>query len=144
MWRMPSWEEEVAEFLRVEADLGIPLDSLRGLYKRSAVRLLETRVWSRLQNSDSRDMFPGEHRRARDIAIQRGRDIDRVLDAFRNGGVLPMPVVLLRHDGSPYLIGGNTRLMACRVEGRAAPMLAFDSRPGPCLRPVPAKLRAVG
>lgn len=129
MWRMPSWEEEVGEFMRVSQALDMPLPALRHLWEESHVRDLDQKTWARLRNADSRGMATGDHEKAFAAARENGRDMTRVMDALLAGGVLPMPIVLLLDDGTPYLVAGNTRLMACRVEGRTPAVLLLDARP---------------
>lgn len=129
MWRMPSWEEEIGEFLRVSQVLDMPLTALRHLWEESHVRDLDQNTWGRLRNADSAKMAPGDHEKAFGAARAAGRDMTRVMDAILSGGVLPMPIVMLLDDGTPYLVAGNTRLMACRVEGRTPAVLLMDARP---------------
>lgn len=131
MWRMPSWEEDLGEFLRVEQELGIPLDKLRTYYEESVVLVLPPMTWDNMLNCDSSKMRYGDHARAFAAAQAAGRDLDRVMDAVISGGVLPMPIVVILDTGSYYLVAGNTRLMACRVEGRTPAVLILDSRPRP-------------
>lgn len=113
-WTHPHLHDEIEEFSRTAEDLGIPEESLISAYTMAEIRGLGDDVWSKLENSDSYGVKSEED--ARVLAETYSRDIDSIFEAIEKDSQLPAPIVLLRSNHPPYLIAGNTRLMAARAK----------------------------
>jgi hypothetical protein len=74
---------------------------------------LTDEIWKRLPNTNSYKITKKEAERH---ATKYGKDIGRIMHGMQYGAELPAPIVLRTATG-PYLVAGNTRLMAARVMG---------------------------
>lgn len=111
-WIKPSLEDEAGEIERTSQDLGIPKEKLDKAGRAAKLEPLDEDTWSKLENTDSYDTDTVG--KAQKLSKKYNRDIASVLNGM--GKELPAPIVLI-HKGTPYLIGGNTRLMASRSIG---------------------------
>jgi hypothetical protein len=119
-WKKPDIEEEQGEIERTALDLGIDnYEDLMERAKKSKLEPLTDEVWSQLQNTDSYDT--DTVKKADRLAREYNRDIASVFDGM--GKELPAPIVLFRKGKRPYLVGGNTRLMASRAFGHTPKVL---------------------
>ena|GEM_PF-3342051 len=110
-WRKPDVLEEVSEIYRTAEALKIDRKVLMKIVKESeTLETLDDETWKRMKNSDSWETVTVDEANGR--AYDYDRDIASVFEAM--GKELPAPIVLM-HDGTPYLIAGNTRLMASRA-----------------------------
>ena len=109
-WRKPDVLEEVSEIYRTAEALGIDFKALMKRVKESNLETLVDKTWEMMENSDSWETVTVDEANGR--AYDYDRDIASVFEAM--GKELPAPIVLM-HDGTPYLIAGNTRLMASRA-----------------------------
>jgi len=112
-WRRPSYEEEAAEFERTSDELGIDLGLLQEAFRNGELVDLESWVWCILENTDSCEVFTIAETEAK--AELYSRDIARIFVGMARTDVFPAPIILTQPHHRPYLISGNTRLMACRV-----------------------------
>lgn len=113
-WKKPNLKHEQGEIERTALDLGIDnYEDIVAKAKESELEPLTEKVWSQLRNSDSYGTNTVEEADA--LAREYNRDIANVFDGM--GKELPAPIVLLRKGKRPYLVGGNTRLMASRAFG---------------------------
>jgi hypothetical protein len=102
--------EEVSEIYRTAEVLGIDFETLMKRVKESNLEILDDKTWEMMENSDSWETVTVDEANAR--AYDYDRDIANVFEGM--GKELPAPIVLM-NDGTPYLIAGNTRLMASRA-----------------------------
>ncbi len=109
-WSKPDVLEEVSEIYRTAEVLGIDFETLMKRVKESNLEILDDETWEMMENSDSWETVTVDEANAR--AYDYDRDIANVFEGM--GKELPAPIVLM-HDGTPYLIAGNTRLMASRA-----------------------------
>jgi len=114
-WRKPDLGDEMGEIERTAEELGVDPRKLKHAAKKGGVSKLSDKDWEGMENTDSWETDTPE--KARDLAKEYERDISRVEAGLDKGGNMPAPVVLFRKDKPPYLIGGNTRLMAARAKG---------------------------
>jgi hypothetical protein len=119
-WSKPSLDAEEAEVQRTVKELGVPRDKLLQAAKQGTLQDLDDETWSQLENTDSNDTDTVE--KATGKAKEYNRDIARVIRGL--GGNLPAPIVLMRKGEPPYLVGGNTRLMAAKAFGVKPKILA--------------------
>jgi hypothetical protein len=116
-WCKPSYSEEEREFARVSLTLEIHLDELREGFTKGELVDLPNWMWCSLLNTDSNDVFSLAE--AEERAKLYNRDLSRVVQGMSSRSTIPAPIVLSRGDSQgaprPYLMAGNTRLMACRV-----------------------------
>ena len=114
-WRKLAGNEikrEKGELRRTAKQLHLDYASLEQAFTNAQVESLSSGDWEAMTNTDSR----GEWTKERVIAhIGSKRDHAKIFRGLENGKELPAPVVLFRADTPPYLIGGNTRLMACKA-----------------------------
>ena len=117
-WVAPDIDEEMAEFELTSDVLNIDLNNLiDAAHDAKLVPLDEFSMWRFLLNTESYQIKKGDLDAVYPIAAKYGRDIESILDVFSQGGTLPAPIVLVRKNLKPYLIGGNTRLMVARAMG---------------------------
>jgi len=121
-WKKPDLGEEQGEVERTALYLGIEnYEDIMAAGKNAKLVPLEEDVWSKLENTDSYKTNTVEKANSR--AKKYNRDIANVFDGM--GTELPAPVVLFREGEPPYLVGGNTRLMASRALGHTPKVLAI-------------------
>jgi hypothetical protein len=120
-WSKPSLEHEEGEVKRTAETLKIPPKKLLSAFDGAKVEALSDKDWSRLENTDSYDTDTFE--KADALAREYDRGIAKVVKGM--GGTLPAPIVLFRKGEPPYLVGGNTRLMAARAFGAKPQVLAL-------------------
>jgi hypothetical protein len=114
-WIKPSIQEEMEEIKRTAEELHMPLRALLLAAQRGSLVVLDDVFWSQMENTDSwetTDMDIVEK-----LGTEYERDVDGLVQAMKTGQTLPAPLVLLKPNGIPYLIGGNTRLMVARALG---------------------------
>lgn len=123
-WRRHTPAEkwnELGELRRTARELQISYPALRAALDQSQMRVLKDEEWRNMVNTDSR----GNWTEAEVLEHVRGkRNARRIFSGLRRKDALPVPMVLLRRGQKPYLIAGNTRLMACRALG-ITPVVLF-------------------
>lgn len=107
--------EEHEEIERTSEDLGISLDGLENSFRNGSLEVLRNNMWEMMENTDSWDIKSLED--ARKYAEEYDRDIGSIIKGFESGDSLPAPIVLIKPDGVPYLVAGNTRLMVAKGLG---------------------------
>lgn len=112
-WKKPDIEEEMGEIERTAKAFGIDKKKVIEAAKKADLVDLDEKTWSKLENTDSFDTDSVQ--KAMQLAEEYDRDIASVIKGI--GGDLPAPIVLIKKGEPPYLIGGNTRLMASRALG---------------------------
>ena len=116
-WSKPSYDEEESEFTRTSLELEIPVDMLRAAFLKGGLVDLPNWMWCSLLNTDSNDVFSLAEAEGR--AKLYNRDLSRIVQGMSSRSTIPAPIVISRGDSlgnpRPYLVAGNTRLMACRV-----------------------------
>ena len=114
-WINPDIEEEQEEIDRTAEDLNINQQLLQKCIHNAKLVDLTDIVWSKMSNTDSWNAVePGNLIAAEKLSQKYDRDLERIIKTMRDGGTLPAPIVLL-YGKTPYLIAGNTRLMAARA-----------------------------
>ncbi len=73
-----------------------------------------------MENTDSFETNTVQ--KAVNLAKEYDRDIAKIFQGM--GKKLPAPIVLMRKGKPPYLVGGNSRLMASRALGTKPKILA--------------------
>jgi hypothetical protein len=115
-WREPDLGYETGELHRTADTLGLDKKKLMAAAKRSKPYKLDDATWEALENTESfHDVRPGHMKDAEKIARKYNRDIGSIQEAFSGGSSLPEVLILRRGGKAPYLIEGNTRLMAARA-----------------------------
>jgi hypothetical protein len=99
---------------------------LKDSYKKSNIVSLSDQAWQKMQNTDSwktdtftkiLNAFSNNNEK---------RDIGRILSQFEMGRI-KCPIAYKRDDNVLVLIGGNTRLMLCRVLGIRPNIVIIDT-----------------
>lgn len=113
-WHRPdtSSRGEGGELSRTRRTLGLPASKLHAAVKRARLGTLSDKHWSKLQNTDS---WKTGKTKAHRLAKEYGRDIKPIMHGLKHGSKMPAPIVLHRKGEDPYLVAGNTRLMAARA-----------------------------
>ena len=112
-WTHPSLGGEIDEFERTSKELGIHINTLIDAYAEAELEGLGDDIWSKLKNSDSYKVKSEEE--AKRLAKSYEKNIRSIFLAIDRGESIEAPIIAILPDGSPYLIAGNTRLMAARV-----------------------------
>jgi hypothetical protein len=116
-WTKPDIAEEREEIERTANVLNVDLNQLMKAVQSAQLVPLDDVTWSKMKNTDSwHNIVPGNIETVKTHAAKYGRDWLRLVQAFERGSPLPAPIVVI-HEGNPYLIGGNTRLMVARALG---------------------------
>lgn len=120
-WKKPDLKEEAVEITRTAEHLGISEKNLLEAFHAAELEDLDEDTWSKLENTDSFDTDTY----AKVDAKARKYDRDIAWTLRRMGDTLPASIVLFRKGKAPYLVGGNTRLMASRALGAKPKVLAL-------------------
>ena len=128
-WVKPSLEDEKEEFYNTP----FKFNDVKEIYDEANIELLSNEDWDNLQNTDSNDPRLKTEEDIYDIVTEYGREKERIfkysIEPIKNGGIVETPIVVYPKepipelDGTPsdkvrpYLVAGNTRLMACKVFG---------------------------
>jgi hypothetical protein len=120
-WGKPDWTSE-AEELSMQMDSGVL--KIPGMSKNQVWKLMVTEgklvtlsddLWKRMENTDSWETDSLE--KAETLALEYDKDLDVIVSGLQEESEMPAPVVIIKPDGTPHLLGGNTRLMACKALG---------------------------
>lgn len=115
-WVQPSASLDGPESVEIKYHhkvLGVPLAKLQGAIRKGKLRVLPTKDWKAMKNSDSWNSSDSELVGA----AKRGREPHRVLQAFDKQSRIPAPTIIYRKGKRPYLLGGNTRLTVSYIRG---------------------------
>ncbi len=115
-WTAPDMSSEIKAVERAAAELGITPGALLGAMRGGKLFELGDSAWERLQGSKSWACHTLSGAREA-IGAEPDRDFDHIIAAFWAGARLGAPIVLMQPDGTPYLISGDSRLMAARAFG---------------------------
>jgi hypothetical protein len=108
----PIIKAENEEIERTADDLGLPYDTVYNSLVNGKEVTLNDEMWSRLENTDSYDIHSKEE--AIELAQHYGKDIQSILSAEKT----PPALILQYSPNKYYLVGGNTRLMVARANGK--------------------------
>lgn len=122
-WERVSLIDELGELERTAEDLGIPLERLTAAFAQAEVETLSDADWERTLNCDSSDTS-WTFDDAREY-LRGKRNFAAIVTGFNLGVPMPTPVVLYRPGEPPYLIGGSSRLLGCRVMNKRPKVLAL-------------------
>lgn len=125
-WKAPDIMEELSELRRTAKEIGISLQALFNSVETGSLKVLGEIEWKKLDNTDS--FSAKSEREAKKRAKKYGKDFEIIQDAFLNGGSLPAPIVLHLSGRAPYLVSGNTRLMAARINKQDPQVWVADLR----------------
>lgn len=109
---MPDLNEEYEEIAERGSDLNLPVNQLLTALQNGKLELLDDTTWKQLQNTDSWRITTLNSAKIK--AQEYGKDINSIIKGFYDGQI-PAPMIIKRAGQLPYLIGGNTRLMAARA-----------------------------
>ena len=112
-WYKPLMSEEHEDMERTSEDLEIDLHEIEDGYQHGSLVELTDNIWEKLENTDSWGIESLED--AKRYAEEYDKDIESIIEGFESGKSLPAPIVLIKPDGVPYLIAGNTRLMVAKA-----------------------------
>lgn len=121
-WTMPNIQDEMGELNRTAKTLNINPQQLTQATKTARLVPLDDNTWAKMSNTDSWNIKSGDMDSVNSLAKGYGRDATSIAQGFQSGSPMPAPIVL-SHKGSPYLVGGNTRLMVARAMGIRPSML---------------------
>lgn len=114
-WVQPDIKDEMDEFELHSKTLGLDLERLIESVKQGEVKVLDDETWAAMRNTDSwHGIQSGDLKSAIQYAKRYGKDVHSIIDAYKQGKDMPMPIVLMT-GASPYLMAGNTRLMVARA-----------------------------
>ena len=111
-WHRPNTSkggDEYGELIRTRRELRLKSKELHSAVKRARLGQLSDKHWSKLDNTGS---WQANKRDADYDAKRYGRDIKSIYKGYKTGEKMPAPIVLHRPGKKPYLVGGNTRLLA--------------------------------
>ena len=107
-------DSEHNELTRTAKELGVPSRNLNRSLATARLGRLSDKHWKSMDNTTS---YGTDKASAEWDAKKHNRDIDRIYKGFEGGDEMPAPIVLHRPGKPPYLVGGNTRLMAAAASG---------------------------
>lgn len=127
-WYKDAFNNEVGEFERVideltanrtdDSDWDGMFNKLEKSYKSSAITTLTNNVWAKVKNTDSWEATTIQFINKAIKENSKGSETRNIYNVLREvlGSRARCPIIL-QYKGSYTLIGGNTRLMACRLIG---------------------------
>ncbi len=117
-FKEPTLDNEYEELERTHVEKLIDLKKLiHGFLEKGELEALTEEEWKSLENSDSYGVNGLDE--IRNILSDYGKNrltFDSLNKAFDNGEQIEAPTVLFLDEEPPDLIGGNSRLMFCRVK----------------------------
>ena len=118
-WIMPDIQSEVDEIKRTAEEEGLSESEINDAISKGLLEELTEEIWSQLQNTESYDHV--RYQQMEDVKMYaekgEGRDWKSLLGAIKEGKPMKSPIVLIKPNGVPYLVSGNTRLMLSKVLG---------------------------
>jgi AAA+ ATPase superfamily predicted ATPase len=111
-WIKPDLEKEKAEIDRTADVFKIDSSILYEKLKNAKLVPLNNNLWKKMKNTDSWNINNIE--KAEKLSKLYDRNIDEIINGFKNNQSIPAPIVVIS-KGIPYLVAGNTRLMAARA-----------------------------
>ena len=123
-WHKPSIESEIEAFEQAARVLSLDLETVLQKVARGWMEEMSDSVWSQLQNSDSWKIESMEE--AEKISNLRDKNLASIIGAIIDGKGVPAPIVLFLSDRTPYLVSGNTRLMAAKALGSVPEVFFAD------------------
>jgi len=110
-WIKPDLNSETKDIERTARELAISPSDLTAALASGKLTKLTDKVWQQLPNSNS---YGIGRRDAEEHAASHKKGLRRIMYGLQHGGTLPAPIIVKRRTG-PYLVAGNTRLMAAQV-----------------------------
>ena len=118
-WIRPTLEDEGGEIKRTAIDLGIDEQKILEAFTAAGLEEFDDTAWQQLENANSSQPLTIEEvrkiLRSREDFADAEQKFTDIEERLTDGQEMWAPVVLLRPGQKPYLIGGNSRLMACRT-----------------------------
>jgi len=122
-WVRPDMRDEGGEIERtartlVASEAGYPAKLREVIDSISAAELeeLTDEMWAQLENTESYEQVrPGHIEDAQKFAEEYKRDWQLLFQSMKEGDPIKAPIIIVKPDGVPYLVSGNTRLMLSRA-----------------------------
>lgn len=122
-WIKPDIYKEINEIERTVKELGLTnstesvevITRIQELFQNGSLEVLDDTLWSQLENSDSwKNIEKGNIGEALEYAEEYHKNYHGILKAYKEGLPIHASIIVIKSDGTPYLIAGNTRLMISR------------------------------
>jgi hypothetical protein len=131
----PDIQAEEGEFDRVEEELGMESDVLMFLAREEGqLRVLDDDLWSRLDNTESKDISKGDWETVDAVIQHSNNDIPKPRDRrdwkdlkrkIESGTKLNAPIIM-KYGDIHHVVSGNTRLMVAKALGINPEVLIFE------------------
>ncbi len=127
-WHAPDLEEEREAFERTARKLNLNAEELIQSAANGGLIEIHQDMRSSLENTDSWNVESMEE--VEFLAGTYDRDLTSIMKAIGEGKSLPAPIVFVQDTGAPYLIAGNTRMMAAKALGESPKVFCFSQSSG--------------
>lgn len=115
-WDKPNWNDEDCELKRTSRDLRIDYSFLKTqCLNNGFITDLTDDLWRICDNTSSYKINTLHDVNDYLIRIERTRNLESIIKGFRDKDKIPVPIIVIKPDSKPYLVGGNTRLMVCKA-----------------------------
>ena len=94
-----------------DADFSTVFTNINNAIQEGRVAGLDEKLWSTLTNTDSFGIRFGDMDEAFRMAHEDGKEPEKILEQMKSGLPMQMPIILIKKDGTPHLLSGNTRLI---------------------------------
>mgnify|MGYP001575846363 CR=1 FL=1 len=141
-WVRPHIESETGEIERVATIISGSDNQQSPHYKETFLEIIHAiakahleelpdDTWSALENTDSyHEVRPGHIEDVQKLAEKYNKDWRLLLDAIQHNTPIQAPIILIKEDGVPYLVAGNTRLAIARaLEARVKALISHLKQP---------------
>jgi hypothetical protein len=126
VFKYPNIASEQGEFQRVSTEFGIDTSVLEYLAQNGKLIELSEDLWQILENTDSRDIFPGDYKKVAELSGQVNRDWETIHQALLSRRAIEAPIIM-KHGSKYHLISGNTRLMVAKAMEIKPTVLLFET-----------------
>ena len=130
----PNVETERGEIERVgqefsEEELDVFVSRFIEVAKKAQLISMSEEMWSRLENTDSYDILPGDWEKVDSHFVagkpEAPRDWQKLKSKLEKGENLDAPIIYQKGD-KLHLVSGNTRLMVVRALGKTPQVLLVN------------------
>lgn len=117
-WVNPDFNYEDSEFKRTARDLKLKYSFIRkSVLTKGFLVEFNDDLWRTCDNTSSFKINSLSDCNDYLIKVDRNRNLKRLIEGFKNNNEIPAPIVIIKSDNQPYLVGGNTRLMVSKALG---------------------------
>jgi hypothetical protein len=112
-WRNPDIDDEVGEIKRHASHFGITAERLKRVIESGKLVKMNGDMFKKLENTQMREINSIEDLKKR--GEENDKKWEEIMRRIEAGKSLYAPIVVHQQGNPPWLVAGNTRLMAARA-----------------------------